>query len=180
MSDVHLCPQAIMRLQRAALAFATLLLLNCGGRARQPATPRAPVPLSQLSRFDNEIYPLANGDAYLVNGINDQLFLLSQGFAVRVTGVELRGPAPTIYPLPNGAAYLASADAVNFRLYYLVGTTVTKVKESTDISFLPKHQASYEGFLWAQAQTASSKIRRQQRLAREEEESSEQPDDYYR
>lgn len=165
--------------RKYAVVFFLAVLASCGARKDVPALPRGPVPLSSLTRFDNEVHPLANGDAYLINQIDDQLFFLSHGLAVRVDAVDLRGLDPTIYPLANGAAYLVSSDRKTLRLYYLVRERATEVKE---VAHLPSVQheetASREGFLWAQAQVAISAHRRAERNATESTADAPDHDDF--
>jgi hypothetical protein len=156
------------------------LATNCGREEAPLPGPRGPVPLTKIESFGNEIYPLSNGDAYLLNQHDEQLFFLTHGIAVRVDGVDLRGLDPTIYPLANGAAYLASSDNSNLRLYYLVRGNAEEVKESSQVPSAQSREApSREGFLWAQAQAANIRLQRNRRNE-EEQQTSEEPerDDY--
>lgn len=140
-----------------------VLIIACDQKEAAPS-PRGPLPLVGMSPFGNEVYPLANGDAYLINQYDKQLFYLSEGVAVRVHGVDVQGLDPTIYPAANGAAYLACAYDSNLRLYYLVGDRAIEVKEAAQRPATQSLAApSREGFLWAQAQSAHMRYQRQKR-----------------
>jgi hypothetical protein len=131
--------------------------------------------LSKLSQYDNEIYPLANGNAYLINEIDEQLFLLSGDKAQRITAVTSLGFAPTVFALPDGAAYLASSDGTNLKLYHLVGTTATLVREGQiTASSANAPPLNHEKFYWSQAQVAMKRVRR---LTKDEREPPEPPED---
>ena len=129
-----------------------------------------------MRSFGNEVYPLANGDAYLVNQYDKQVFYLSQGEAVRVQGINVRGLDPTIYPLANGAAYLTSSDQSRLRLYYLVGDHAVEVKEEARRSSAESLSTpSREGFLWAQAQATNIRFQRHKRDM-EDQQPADEPD----
>jgi hypothetical protein len=132
-----------------------------------------------MKSFGNEVYSLANGDAYLINQYEEQLFYLSQGVAMRMRGVELRGIDPTIYPLANGAAYLVSSDDSNLRLYYLVADRAVEVKETAQApSAQMLKTPSREGFLWAQAQAADNRFQRFKRELEDQQLADEPERDY--
>lgn len=162
------------------IVLATLLIsVGCGRKKTHPA-PQGPVPLAKMKAFGNEIYPLANGDAYLLNQYNEQLYYLSRGAGRRVEGVELRGLDPTIFPLANGAAYLASSDHSNLRLYYLIEDRAIEVKEAEkSSSTLSPDSPSREGFLWAQAQATNTRFRRYKSTVEDQQQADEpERDDY--
>ncbi|MEO8382709.1 MAG: hypothetical protein ABI779_23830 [Acidobacteriota bacterium] len=161
-----------------AVALA-VVALSCS-RKVAPPPPRGPVSLASLRSFGNEIYSLANGDAYLINQYDDQLFYLREGAAVRVRDVELSGREPTIYPLANGAAYLVSSGHSKLLMYYLVADRAVEVKEADprQLSRSPMTQ-SQEGFLWAQAQATNSRYQRYKRKVEDEQPGDEpERDDY--
>jgi hypothetical protein len=80
---------------------ATLLVCGCSGKQ-----DRAVEGLPQLSGYENEVSPVANGNAYLVNVTEGQgqLFLLPKDRASRIGGIELRGGDASVYPLCAGSA----------------------------------------------------------------------------
>lgn len=135
---------------------------RCDRERAQPSPPRGPLALTKVSSSGSEVYPLARGDAYLINQFDEQLFYLAEGVAVRVNGVDLRGLDPTVYPLANGAAYLVSSDSSSLRLYYLVADKAIEVKEAPRV--VPRQSSaepSRDGFLWAQAQAANLRYQQQ-------------------
>jgi len=91
-----------------------MLFGGCSGKQDRTGASR-PVPLSQLAGFENEVFPLVNGNAYLVNVLDRQLFLLSKEKAARVDGVDMQGIDASVYPLPDAAAYLVSSDGHHLR-----------------------------------------------------------------
>lgn len=147
---------------RFALLVATALLVVCctDKDASAPVEAR-PVSLAASSGIGAEIFPLADGNAYLINSLESQLFFLSQGTAVRVQGVILGDVEQSIYPTATGAAYLISSDGSKMRLYYLAAATASEVKEVPDVAAAAAvGAASTEGFFWAQAQAATIRSRR--------------------
>src|SRR5260370_39821919 len=88
---------------RICVFAATFLICGCSGKQDRTAET-LPLPLSKLSGYENEVFPVANGNAYLVSGIERQLFLLSKDRASRIDGIELHGAEASIYPLPDGGA----------------------------------------------------------------------------
>ncbi|MBI3697767.1 MAG: hypothetical protein HY238_23415 [Acidobacteria bacterium] len=113
-----------------------LLISGCSGKQDRTASkeePQVPLRLSQLSAYQNEVFPLANGNAYLVSLIDRQVFLLSKNRARRIHGIELDGIEATVYPLPDGAAYLVSSSGENLRLYHLLADKATPVDEPRSV-----------------------------------------------
>jgi hypothetical protein len=120
-----------------------------------------PMKLDDLTDSSSEVFPLANGNAYLVDNIDQQLFLLSESRAQRVENVDLMGYEATAYPLPNGAAYLVSSDRHRLRLYYLDGAKAVLVQEGPIAADATRSKMnSAESFLWAQNQAALTRLRR--------------------
>ena len=114
-----------------------------------------PRQLSELMDMETEVFPLPNGNAYLVNNIDQQLFLLSEDRAKRVDNVALSGIEATVYTLPNGGAYLVSSDGQHLRLYYLVGDKATLVQEGAITDEAIRRAAkSSDAYMWAQTQAA--------------------------
>lgn len=149
-------------------------------REESAPPPRGPVSLANLRSFGNEIYSLANGDAYLLNQYDDGLFYLREGAAVRVQKVELSGLEPTIYPLASGAAYLVSSRDSKLRVYYLLADRAVEVKEGEPSSLgVSQMTPSQEGFLWAQAQASKSRYERYKRKVEDEQPSDEPERDEY-
>jgi len=158
-----------------------MLAFGCGRKEAAAPKPTGPVPLAGMKSFGNEIYSLANGDAYLINQFDHQLFYLSQRVAVRVPGVDLGGLDPTIYPLANGAAYLVSSDRSKLRLYYLIADRAIEVRETAQSpSAQMLNEPSREGFLWAQAQAANIRHRRYKRNVEDRQPAEEPERDDYR
>jgi len=158
---------------RICVFAATFLICGCSGKQDRTAET-LPLPLSKLSGYENEVFPVANGNAYLVSGIERQLFLLSKDRASRIDGIELNGAEASIYPLPDGAAYLVSSNGETLRLYYLIGDKATPVQEGPiERGAVSRKSASSEAFLWVQTQAVLARYRR----ARTEAETASQTDD---
>lgn len=116
---------------------------------------KEPKQLAELSDLETEVFPLPNGNAYLVDNIDQQLFLLSEDRAKRVDNVVLSGIEATVYTLPNGAAYLVSSDGQRLRLYYLVGDRATLVQEGAiKDEEIERTSKSPDAYLWTQTQAA--------------------------
>jgi hypothetical protein len=116
---------------------------------------KGPKLLAELTDLETEVFPLPNGNAYLVNNIDQQLFLLSEDRAKRVDNVVLSGIEATVYTLPNGAAYLVSSDGQRLRLYYLVGDKANLVQEGAiKDEAMQRTSKSSEAYLWTQTQAA--------------------------
>jgi hypothetical protein len=119
-----------------------------------------PIKFAELTDSDSEVFPLANGNAYLVDDMDQQLFLLSESRAQRVENVDLQGFEATAYPLPNGAAYLVSSDSQRLRLYYLDGARATLVQEGpVATGAMQSKMSSAESYLWTQGQGALTQLR---------------------
>jgi hypothetical protein len=116
---------------------------------------KGPRPLAELTDLETGVFPLPNGNAYLVSNLDQQLFLLSEGKAKRVDNVDLSGIEATVYTLPNGGAYLVSSDGQRLRLYFLVGDKATLVQEGaiTDEA-IQRAAKSSDAYLWSQTQAA--------------------------
>lgn len=120
-----------------------------------------PIKFAELTDSDSEVFPLANGNAYLVDNTDQQLFLLSESRAQRVENVEMMGFDATVYSLPSGAAYLVSSDGQRLRLFYLDGTKATLVQEGpVAVGAMRPKMNSAESYLWAQSQAAFTRLRR--------------------
>jgi hypothetical protein len=150
---------------------ASLLLSACSSKPApisRIAQPMRPTSLSELTDIETEVFPLPNGNAYLVNSIDQQLFLLSGDRAKRVDDVVFSGDEVTVYSLPSGAAYLVSSDGHRLRLYYLLADKATLVQEGAITQeAMERTSNSSESFLWVQAQAALLRQRRTAADARE-------------
>jgi hypothetical protein len=144
--------------------FAPLLFGGCSAKRPPDKTAHEknrPTALAELTDSDTEVFPLPNGNAHLVNNIDQQLFLLSGGQAERIRDVELNGFESTIYSLPSGAAYLVSSDGKKLRLYYLVGNKATSVQEGViPAGAIQGKAVTTESYLWSQNQAALARQRR--------------------
>lgn len=134
----------------------SLLLSGCYGKPPPKNVPhevRAATALAELADSDTEVFPLSNGNAYLINNIDQQLFLLSGSQAERIPNADLDGFDASIYTLPNGSAYLVSSKGTKLRLYYLVGNKATLVQESAiPPEAMQGTTGTREAYLWAQNQ----------------------------
>jgi len=150
---------------------ASLLLSACSSKPApisRIAQPMRPTSLSELTDIETEVFPLPNGNAYLVNSIDQQLFLLSGDRAKRVDDVVFSGDEVTVYSLPSGAAYLVSSDGHRLRLYYLLADKATLVQEGAITQeAMERTSNSSESFLWVQAHAALLRQRRTAADARE-------------
>lgn len=167
------CAQLIMKYSTLWIAAAIVPLFACSEKPHSPANPaetRSPLSLSQLFDMGNEVFPLPNGNAYLVSSFDRQLFLLSGDRAKRVDGVQLSIVETTIYPLPNSGAYLVSSDGSHLRLYYLVADSATLVQEGVIAqAALERTSVPSMAFLWSQLQTAVAAERRARKLPSDRE-----------
>jgi hypothetical protein len=112
-------------------------------------------PLAELTDLETEVFPLPNGNAYLVSNLDQQLFLLSEGRAKRVDNVDLSGIEATVYTLPTGSAYLVSSDGQHLRLYFLVGDKATLVQEGViPDDAIQRAAKSSDAYQWSQTQAA--------------------------
>ncbi len=149
---------------RAKLAIVAIVLVIAGcHRKAEPTHRSGPIPLNQLSEFDDEVFPLANGDAYLLNVLDQQLFFLSKGTATRVVGARLEAVEASIYPLADGTAYLVSGLEGHLRLYHLNGATAILVKEGRLLADI-RRPADSTGFAWAEAQAALRRLRKERHI----------------
>src|ERR1700730_9301746 len=141
-----------------AVASVWSLLFGCSHQQHADSgieANKGPKQLAELTDLETEVFPLPNGNAYLVNNIDQQLFLLSEDKARRIDNVALSGIDATVYTLPNGAAYLVSSDGHRLRLYYLVGDKATLVQEGAiKDEAMERTSKSSDAYLWAQTQAA--------------------------
>lgn len=98
----------------------------------------------------SDVWPLADGCAYIRAITEAQLWYVCEGTAVKVTGEPLPDLAD-IYPMADGGALLAQYGG---SMIWLKGATATLVKESNST---PKRQASINpsGFYFAAAAAKS-------------------------
>jgi hypothetical protein len=140
------------------------LVFGCSSKQheeRRIEVNKGPRPFSELTDMEAEVFPLPNGNAYLVSNLDQQLFLLSDGKAKRVDNVDLSGIDATVSTLPNGGAYLVSSDGQHLRLYFLVGDKATLVQEGaiTDEA-IQRVAKSSDAYQWSQTQAALIEKRR--------------------
>lgn len=159
-----------MKFSNLWIAAAGVLLFGCPQKNPRPsnevAKDQGPALFSELWDFETEVFPLPNGNAYLVSRFDKQLFLLSGDRAKRIDGIQLSPLETTVYPLPDSAAYLASSDGSHLRLYYLVADRATLVQEGAIASAaLERTPSPSVAFLWTQLQAAVSRERRTRKLA---------------
>lgn len=141
-----------------------LFLLACqtkGSAPKEDDLSARPKSFAQIEDSENEIFPLANGNAYLVNQFSEQLFLISKAQALRVKGVQMRGFETSIFPLPDGSAYLTGSNGRNLRVYHLVDANAFEVKEVPAlISEAKPLSMATDSYLWCQLQSANMRVRR--------------------
>jgi hypothetical protein len=134
------------------------LFFGCSSKQhadRDIEADKVPRRFSELTDLDTEVFPLPNGNAYLVSNMDQQLFLLSDDKAKRVDNVALSGIEATVYTLPNGGAYLVSSDGQHLRLYFLVGDKATLVQEGAiKDEAMQRAAKSSDAYQWVQTQAA--------------------------
>lgn len=156
-----------MKLNIYVLALTALFAQGCS--KDEPPRANSPKQFSDIALSSNDVYPLADGGAYLVADFNDEtkIYFLSDSSAQLVT-LPKTSDSADIYPLAGGDAYLALAPDAKTQMYHLVGVTATLVTDK-----LPPAQAVLskkpfaDRFAWVSNQSLRTAQKRDERRREE-------------
>jgi hypothetical protein len=158
---------------RVTVLCLTAAVLVSGCTKKAPTPEVHSVATSPASSAD--VYPLANGGAYLVAEFEDgmEVFSLAGDASVRVAGLKPLTARPDVYPLADGNAYLVSQTPELPNIYLLVGATATPVRDAKTMTEIRREGVS-AGFAWASYQAERTRARRGARMRSEEEDQAAQ------
>jgi hypothetical protein len=152
---------------RHIFAVATILVVTAGlgligcskkDSSKQRHTKKQPGSDFQSSLLGGELYPLANGPAYLV-GFAGKVFFISGDSATPVKGLENLGIAE-VYPLSDGTALLINlAGTASTAMYLLRDDTATPVRETAQARQISLSENYREGFLFVEMSRLRKKVK---------------------
>lgn len=166
-------------------------------RVEMKASQLWPLPEGlQLSGRKPDIYPVADGTAYLVTAGNPvEVFhlthtkkVLGGSGGVRAEPVGLSGSQADVYPLADGTAYLVLDRTIageQVEIFHLTGAKPVRVRETSALpgteGFDPLRDEeagapTKSSFAWATLQSHITKKRRDERETQDQEESLQERD----
>jgi hypothetical protein len=153
------------------------LLLACGNPPDHTSAGAArPRPRFDSLKSSSYVYPLADGNAYMLAGEGETLsvFYLKKQQAIAVSGVQVASSQNEIYPLADGSAYLV-CEGEGVVVFHLEGP---KAKRVDEVSSLRESTGAFPptsaGFAWAVLQSEHTRARKAER---EKEEAEREPPD---
>lgn len=164
----------LMNCRSAVLTLFLFVVLACDHRrADQRPEPSVPETPFQEAIDRGEIYPLANGSAYLTS-LFGPVFYVENGVAEKVQGLP---PAyGELTSLADGTALLALQAINKPVLYWLQGTRATIVSEG-NVTQQAALQLSREGFLFAENQRLKRRLAEASTELASAQEAAESPTD---